>query len=252
MNSRGIIFSAVLVCSCTSSDYQTLNRRNIDEYIVPSNIIQYFLPELPIWANFSETAKCRRSRSIHFLDFDKLKKNFFYSFEQLMKFQQIFNVEKTKLLEDRKYKFLGFKEEESLFYKVAVNIRSDINSIFIRPTFKRIHLVWIDPFITGEKKMEDMKSLFNKKEFHQGYPVLISQCLMYNDMQRFIKKHNLATSTKVLSGEFFTPYTKNFQLSYKLTIYIDLLFRKNQDIYLYTPTVAPDNIVGTFLHVVKI
>ena len=169
-----------------------------------------------------------------------------------MRFQQMFNVEKVRLLQGRKFKSLGFKEEENLFYKISVNTRAGISSIFIRPTFKRIHLVWIDPFITGEKTIEDMKGLFDREDFNKGYPVLISQCLMYDEMQQFIKKHNLTRSARILSSELFTPYTKDFQLSYKLTLYLDTLFRKDQNLYLYTPALPPDNIFGKFLHIIKI
>ena len=249
-----IIFTTILLFySCTSTrTNQQLHRRNTEAYVIPSSIIQYFLPELPPWANTSKIGKCKRNRSIRFFDFDKLSKSFLYSFEQLLVFQHMFNVEKASILKDRKYKYLGLKEQEQLFYSISVNTRAGIKAIFIRPDFKRIHLLWIDPFITGEREKKEIKTLFTKDEFNKGHPVFISQCLMHDEIKNFIEKNDLPRSIRILSSEFLTPFARDLRPSHHMIFHVGPLFDKNQEIYFYTPTFRPDNIMGTFSGTIKI
>ena len=230
----------ILVCSCTT---ENLSRRNVDEYVMPSNTVQYFLPLLPSWANTSPTAGCTRNYPLGLLDFAKLKKSFLYSHEQSIALQHTFNIERINLLEDRRHKVLGLAEEESLFYEVSDKIRLGIRT-FIVPKFKRIHLVWIDPFVTGQKDIKILKKLFKNADFGKGHPVFVSQCLNHGEVEHFIKEYNIPNATRILSSEFLTPFDLNFKLTYQLAIYIDPIF-KGKNVFLYSPIPVPHSLVGT-------
>ena len=157
----------------------------------------------------------------------------------------MFNVERNKTLTDRKIKLLGFKEEENLFYKVSDNIQANVR-VFRKPSFERIHLVWIDPFVSGRKKIQDLKNLFENKSFNQGFPVFVSQCLGYYEMENFIKKNSFSSSVRLVSSEFITPYDLDFKLSNSMQIHFNAIFNEKKNILFYTPEILPSVFKGKF------
>ena len=238
-----LIFSIVLY-ACAPVGRRT-NRRNIDEYVVPSHTVQYFLPDLPTWTNYSVSSECTRDNLIRFVNFERLQNSFRYSHEQITALQQAFNLERRNILEGRRRRALGFKEEEELFYKTMDSVQAGAR-VFVRPDFDRIHLVWIDPFVTKRKDVRNLKQLFDNKTFVLGHPVFISLCLSYEGVGRFIGGHGFTDAVRILSSELLTPYDGRFKLVHRLKLYIDPLFKSSQRLYFYTPTVVPDDIVGKF------
>lgn len=226
------------------------NRRNVDEFVVPSSIVQYFLAGIPPWANTSAGGKCLRNRTIRFMDFEKMQKSFSYTHEQLLSFQHRFNLEREKLLENRSPRALGLREEETLFHENSNNIQAGVRSFMI-PQYKRIHLVWIDPFVTGTVPIASLKRLFNEDHFNGGHPVFISECLSSSETGLFIREQNFPDAVRILSSEFLTPFGPNFKLSHSLALYIDSIFEgKGKTLVLFTPmATTPESIVGNFASV---
>ena len=152
---------------------------------------------------------------------------------------------------NRPHSSLGIKEEEALFYEIQNRIKGGIRE-FQRPEFNRVHLVWIDPFVTKNVRMNHLKRLFANKNFNKGHPVFVSLCLSYGETRQFIEDNNFTNAVRILSSELLTPYDPNFNLSFQLRLYTDAFFEKGQKVFFYTPTKRPDNIMGNFAKVLTI
>ena len=81
----------ILLIFCTSScqsPYHAAEKKAINEVYIASGAEQYFLPEMPNWANVSEVAECRLMDRIRFLDFSTLNKRYNLNFKKLIQFNK--------------------------------------------------------------------------------------------------------------------------------------------------------------------
>lgn len=142
-----IFFYCFLLFSlgCTHNHHQKygLQRRNMNEYFLTSGVVRYFLSDIPSWANFSIEGQCFRKGSVRHLNLSELRNSFSFNYQQAIQFQYMFNRDYHKLKKEHQAKQLFFKDEEKLFYDVSDKIRSGFQA-FKKPTFNRIHLIWID------------------------------------------------------------------------------------------------------------
>jgi len=195
--------------SCSKAPKHGLHRRKVSEYYVNSGFVQYLLPELPAWANFSTSGNCRRSRSTRYLDFEKLAKSYNLTYAQNVQFQYMFNKEFYLLSKNHKLDFLLFKDEEKLFYQVADKIQTGINAFRV-PRYHRVHLIWIDPALGSEDEKNKLKALLNSKIMDRGHPVFVSLCLGAAELVAFMTEMKLKSrDIRLLPMELFSPYDTN-------------------------------------------
>ncbi|MCR9204810.1 MAG: hypothetical protein NXH75_09545, partial [Halobacteriovoraceae bacterium] len=86
----------ILLTTCSTSIKKDqpfgLQRRKVEEYFVSSGVVRYFLPEIPYWANFSESAECRRNESIKYLDLKMVRGSLSLSYEEAIQLQLMLNT----------------------------------------------------------------------------------------------------------------------------------------------------------------
>lgn len=243
-----VILAGAGLCACAVSD-GGFSRRSADEYVALSGAMRYHLPDLPAWARASPSAGCAREAPVRFLDFGRLGRSFGYDHGRSASLQQLFNVARARRLEGRPGAgSLGLREEEDLFNGALGDVDAG-RRVFRRPAFKRVHLVWIDPFVTGARDAAALKGLFGDGGFAEGHPVLVTLCLDHAGAERFAGGLGLPGSVRTLSSELMTPFGPDLALSHRTALYVDPLFGRDQELVLYAPAPVPAGLVGTFLEV---
>ncbi len=226
----------IILPSCTNLKKKdspfSLKRRKVEEYFVSSGVVRYFLPEIPYWANFSSVAGCRRKKSIKYLDLKMVRGSLSLEYEEAIQLQLMLNTMIFDLKKEQHIAHIPFKEEERLFFKASDRIQAGIRD-FRAPTFKRIHLIWVDPFL---EKTQTLKNLMARKSVGLGHPVFVSLCLTRRSFEDWMKKHGFQNrNIRLLSYEMLSPYNLDGELDTKYHIFVDEIFGKNKQIYLYTP-----------------
>ncbi|MCF8058773.1 MAG: hypothetical protein K9K67_05725 [Bacteriovoracaceae bacterium] len=238
-----LVFSVLsgLFFGCTrlpndESNPHSLQRRKVEEYFVSSGVVRYFLPEIPYWANFSESAGCRREESIKYLDLKMVRGSLSLTYEEAIQLQLMLNNMIFDLKEEKHISHIPFKEEEGLFFKASDRIQAGIRTFRV-PKFKRVHLIWIDPYL---KNVTGLKELMQKSSVGLGHPVFVSLCLTRSHLDNWMKTNDFANKNiRLLSYEMLSPYDLEGELKTKYHIFVDEIFGKDKSTFFYGPKDRP-------------
>ena len=221
------IFILLFLTSCSLTSFK---KRTLNDSFQTSGIARYFLSDLPEWINFSQTASCTRNFPTRFFDLKALRSSFALDYTQGIEFQAMFN-KKIREAKDKTDQ-LSFKQEEKIFFNTLDKIQSKI-FYFRRPSFRRVHLIWIDPWLSSPVKI---KALLKKKYMNQGHPVFISLCLGYWELKEFLKKNKLDNQNiRLIPFEMFSIFNKYGNPLPSLHLHLSSLFSRKQIIHLYLP-----------------
>lgn len=211
-----------LLNACAYSDFK---RRNVDEYFNSSGVVQYFLPDLPAWANNVHSVQCTRSQSVRFFDFEKLNASFGLGYDKLIQLQLAFNMDRN---ED-----MALTEEERLFFSVSERVQADIVPFKI-PDYNKINLVVIDPYLNAPAYRE-LFALVNSTGFSSGWPVFVSLCYQEKEVRALVEQVGFTGSYSVISAAMFSPYGTKMKLQTGMFLDVNALFGAKKDITLYIP-----------------
>ena len=227
----GRIILLILLCSCGQVKY--ISKAHQGQVHILSKVHQYFLADIPHWANFSEEGKCQRHALIKFLHYGRLNKSFSYNYGQIVQLQLLFNEKYRKAKKDFQVEFLSPEMEDRIFFQAQDEINSHILP-FHPLQLKKAHLLWIDPALKHPHYKKALTRVLKSDNFYQGHPVLISQCLGRDQMDKFIQslvKEDI--DFRLISAEMFSPFDQNFNPSYEFQLPLDALLREKERI-LYT------------------
>lgn len=221
-------------CATTNADKQ-LKRRDVEQYFSGTGVVKYFLSDLPEWANFSQTASCKRSTSVRYFNMSSLKKSYNYNYEQSVQLQYMYNVELNRLKSKTENSFIPFSEEEKMFFTLTDKVQANIRTFRV-PTFKRVNLVWIDPFLKTRGGEKRLVQLLNSKAMDTGHPVLISMCLNHLELETYLGRRGLLNKNiRYIPYEMFSPYNSEGEMEYLFQINFKEIFSSKQKLYLYIP-----------------
>lgn len=228
-----IVFLLILV-GCSSSVVAPKDPENIYR---GAGVEQYFLPELPSWANFSQVGKCQKSIPIRYLNFERLARSYNFSYFENVQLQLSFNksIERQKKSNEKKVLFL--KDEIYLFSNAYEQISGQAYE-FREPEFNRVHIVWIDLALLDPRIFQKLKKVMNSNAMSEGHPIFISSCLGENDLQNFIDKNFSNLGIKKISAEFFSTYSSDNKFVPGLQFDLND-FLKNKLILLFGPNEYP-------------
>lgn len=224
MKSFLFIISAFILSACNSG----LKPRAVDQYYASTGVEKYFLSDIPEWANFSQSAGCFRTKGIRYFDINALMKSYSLKYAEAVQVQASFNEEYLGLKKKAEIT-LSLKDEEILFFKASDKVNSKIN-FFEAPTFKQIHLIWLDEALKGKKQEDRLKQFLQSAVHDNGFPVLISACLTREEIEA--KFPNL--SLKIISAEMFSIYDEEGARLPNLHIALNAFFKPEQKIIFYT------------------
>ncbi len=229
---------SLILSGCSSG----LKSRNVDEFYVSSGIEKYFLSDIPEWANFSQTAGCFRTKGMRYFDIDALMRSYSLKYPEAMQIQATFNEEFLNLKTTTKAT-PTLKDEEVLFFKASEKVNSKIN-FFDAPTFKQIHLIWLDEALAGKKQEDRLRNFLQSPVHDNGFPVLVSACLTKSEVEE--KFPGLAL--KVISAELFSIYDEAGAKKPNLHANVSAFFKPEQKLIFYTqePKKTVDDVRGNY------
>jgi hypothetical protein len=217
---RKILFCFLFIWGCANEATKT---RNVESYYQSSGIEKYFLSELPPWANFSTSGVCFRKEQIRYFDILALMKSYGIDYKTAIQIQATFNDEYLSLAKT-KDSVIPFSEEQLLFFRASDKVNSKI-VFFEAPTYKRIHLIWIDS--VDEKIVKK----FLKSNIHdKGIPVLVSLCLTKKEIEAKFSETNF----KTITTEMLSIYDVSGAKLPGFNISLDQFFTQDQELILYT------------------
>lgn len=227
-----------------------MGQKDLDYYFQTSGAVEFFLPQLPQWANASASAACHRTTSVRYLDFSALKGSYNLSYAQMVNFQHTFNLEQDEQIRTFGAHAQGPGEEEKLFYKVSDQVRAG-HYIFNAPNYPQINVVWIDHILVkgptqGRALLE---RLYQHPAIASGHPVWLSLCYNHAEMAQWMSNAKLeAMNAKWLTTEFFSAYDKDGVLAYNLQLNVSEFLGADKKISFFAPDKSklPAEVVGTF------
>lgn len=219
MKSLSFLVLLILI-SCSTG----VSRQNIDDNAYrTSGVEQFFLPELPNWANSSAAGKCFKTSSLHYLDFTKLAASYKLDYVQMIELQAQFNQKLEDYFRSSAQRFLKPVEEASFFSNTMEQVRGGIRQFKI-PQVKDVEIVWLEGFLQ-KQDVALLKKLAAKGRFDSKLPVLFSSCHTKQSLTQWIAEHDLdQVGFYLLSSEYLSPFTSESKLEAGLKIEISKLF----------------------------
>lgn len=214
---------------CGSSVNRGLKPRTLEEYYPASGVAKYFLSDIPDWANFSQSAGCFRSRGFRYFDLNALMKSYSYSYADALQVQALFNEDFLDAKIKSAQQVISLKDEELLFFKASDKVNNKIY-FFNAPTFKQIHLIWLDEALLSKEHEGKLRTFLLSSVHDNGVPILISACLSKAE----IEKRFPGLNSKVISAELFSIYDKDGEKIPSLHLNIDLIFNSSQQVIFYS------------------
>lgn len=215
-----------ILASCSGQNFQS---RSVENYYQSAGVEKYFLSDIPSWANFSEKAGCFRNYSIRFFDLDQLMKNFSLDYSKAIQIQGTFNDDYNRLYTQYKGRAIPLSDEQLLFFKASEKVNGKIQ-FFEAPTFKRIHLIWIDSMLKSKDEEKRIRDFLKSPTNDEGVPVLVSMCLSKKEIEEKFPDFN----HKIISSELMSIYNADGKRTPSLHFLFDNFFTSNQVIYFYS------------------
>jgi hypothetical protein len=228
-------FLALLtLISCGSGE----TRQNIDDNAYrTSGVEQFFLPELPNWANASAAGKCFKSSSLHYLDFTKLAASYKLDYVQMLELQAQFNQKLEDYFRSSAQRFLKPVEEASFFSNTLEQVRGGIKQFKI-PQVNEVEIVWLEGYLAKNDATE-LRKLAAKGRFDSKLPVLFSSCHTKQSLTQWIAENDLdQVGFYLLSSEYLSPYSSESKLDAGLKLEITKLFNSGVKLF-YFPEQPP-------------
>ena len=220
---------ATLLSACATME-KRMENRDLEQLYQGAGVERYFLPDLPVWANFSSASGCRRDVLVRYLNFATIRSSYSLDYESIVHLQHMVNRRLAASSQGGE-KQLYLKDEAFIFYNVYEQVSGGSRD-FLAPQFNRVSLVWIDPYLDTPKTIE---KILESDQVGQGHPVLVSSCLSSKKMEEMMEKNGWDRfGVKLVSSEMFSPYTGNLELGSDFILDFSLFF-PNKETRLFVP-----------------
>jgi hypothetical protein len=201
-----------------SSNSTISTKQLLDNTYISSGVEQFFLTDIPYWANFSTAGSCIRKTPIRYINFETVNKSYDLKYEQILHLQHMLNKKLYAYKSSTGQNSLPPKDISYIFHNVYQQVLGESYE-FISPKFKNVSVIWIDPFLNDKKKI---KRILNRSDVLKGHPILLSHCLSAYELEELsqsLKLENLGV--KYLPAEFSTIYgtkiNKNSYFSFNIS-----------------------------------
>ena len=199
-----------------------------------SGVEQFFLPELPGWANSSPSGKCFKSNSFQYLDFAKINGTYQLSYAEMIELQGQYNQRREDYFRSTAYRFLKPVEEASFFSNALEQVRGGVRS-FRLPPVKEVDVIWLEGFIQNNK-VEDLKKMAQTGQFDERLPIIFSSCLSHQRLTQWITENGFEqVGFYLLSSEWLSPYGSDLALKAGLRLEITRLLGNDVKVNMRLP-----------------
>lgn len=224
-----ILLSFILV-SCSTPGPEMVEEERLEGIYRSSGIEQFFLVDLPHWANFSKAGQCHRQNNIRYLHFENLNKSYNLNYTQIIHLQHMFNRKLYAYKASASSNEIPFKDESFVFYNVYQQVLG-ASYDFTPPKFKKVSVVWVDPFLKDQKKL---KKIINSERVLEGHPVLLSHCLTSYQLEELAQKLEVdKLGVKFISADMLSIYNNELSKDYDFALNLNEIL-KNKEIKFFS------------------
>lgn len=204
---------------------------------VTSGVEQFFLPELPNWANFSTSGACYKSVSFHYLDFSKISVAYKLSYHELVELQAQYNEKLENYFKSTTLRFLKPVEESSFFSNTLEQVRGGIYRLKL-PNVNEVDVIWLESYIQNNKEDELIK-FTQSDRYTEKLPILYSSCLSRQGLTQWLLEHGLDNAGfYLISADWLTPYGSDLTLRPALELNLHKIIDAKIKINIVTPVGA--------------
>jgi len=188
-----------------------------------SGVEQFFLPELPKWANHSGVGSCFKVSSFQYLDFPKLKEAYQLSYPQMLELQAQYNERLENYFRSTAVRFLKPMEEASFFSNTLEQVRGGVRQLKLPPVVREVDVIWLESYPVVE-----LKKLAASGQFDERLPLLFSSCHSRQSLGQWIAQEQLEEAGfYLLTAEWLSPFDKDLQYQPRLSINLKELLGPN-------------------------
>lgn len=226
-------FSLLLILiSCSQSEI----RKDIsDTPYRTSGIEQYFLAELPAWANHSASGQCFKKHSFQYLDFNKLGGVYQLKYPELIELQAQYNDRLESYFRSTAVRFIKPVEEAAFFSNTLENVRGGVKTFKLPLMADKVDVIWVDRYI-ALKQVSEIKKMQQMGRFDERLPILFSSCLSRQDLNQWLIENNLdQIGFYSLTAEWLSPYSSGLEMKPGLHLEIKKLMGANVQVRFVSP-----------------
>lgn len=234
-------FLLLLLISCSTG----LRKEVEDVPYRTSGVEQFFLPELPAWANSSSYGQCFKKHSFQYLDFDKLNKAYKLNYNELIELQAQYNEKLESYYRTAALKFVKPVEEAAFLANTLENVRGGVKVFKLPPGITNIDIIWLDPYISMNK-VSDLKKMHELGQFDERVPVLFTSCFSKQDLDQWLVENGLdQIGFYHLSAEWLSPFGEDLALKPGLRLELKKMINENIKVKFISPqeTLLPAEII---------
>jgi hypothetical protein len=193
----------ILISSCGSGE---LRQEVTDTPYRTSGLEQYFLPELPTWANTSASGQCFKKHSFHYLDFNKLGATYQLKYPELVELQAQYNERLEAYFRSTAVRFLKPVEEAAFFSNTLENVRGGVKHFKLPAMVNAVDIIWVDRYI-ALNQVDQLKKMNEMGRFDERLPILFTSCYSKQDLNQWLIENNLdQVGFYTITAEWLTPY----------------------------------------------
>ncbi len=201
-----------------------------------SGLEQYFMPELPTWANSSASGQCFKKHSFQYLDFGKLAGVYQLSYQDLIELQAEYNERLEAYFRSTAVRFVKPVEQAAFFSNTLENVRGGVKSFKLPPVANKVDIIWLDRYITLNL-VSEIKKMNDLGRFDERVPILFTSCLSKQDLNQWLIENNLdQIGFYSLTAEWLSPFDSKLELKPALHLEVKKLLRPGIDVRFITPT----------------
>jgi hypothetical protein len=200
-----------------------------------SGLEQFFLPELPAWANVSPSGQCFKKHSFQYLDFSKLASTYQLKYPELVELQAQYNERLEAYFRSTAVRFLKPVEESAFFSNTLEQVRGGVKHFKIPEIVREVDIIWLDGFISSNRAGE-LKKMNEMGRFDERLPILFSSCLSKQDLNQWLIENDLdQVGFYTLTAEWLNPYGSDLSLKPGLRLEIKQLLNEKVRVKFISP-----------------
>lgn len=167
-----------------------------------SGVEQFFLAEVPNWANYSALGLCYKHSSVHYMDFSKLIETYQLTYPQMIELQAQYNERLENYFRSTTVRFLKPVEQASFFSNSLEQVRGGVKSLKL-PLVKAVEILWLEGSTPA-----DIKKLAAAGKFNERLPILFSSCHSRQSLNQWVIENSLEdVGFYLLSAEWLSPFS---------------------------------------------
>jgi hypothetical protein len=225
-------FLLLALISCSSQEIREVSE---DAPYRTSGLEQFFLPELPTWANNSASGQCFKKHSFQYLDFSKLGSVYQLKYPELIELQAQYNERLESYFRSTALRFVKPVEEAAFFSNTLENVRGGVKQFKIPPMANEVDIIWLDRYISSGLTA-DLKKMNELGRFDSRPAILFTSCLSKQDLNQWLIENNLdQVGFFSLTAEWLSPYGQNLEMKPGLHLEVKKLLNENVKVKFISP-----------------